>query len=162
YGEAEALFAQCVALAPDFNLARYGHALTLIALHSPEAALVEAQELARRSPQNVLFQKLCAKVLEDIEDYEAAAAVWRALIESDPSQAGSWIHYARVLRGMGAAEECIAAYRKAIALDPACGAAWWGLSDLKTFRFGEAEAGSMERQLARADLPAGERMFLHF
>ena len=162
YGDAEALFAECVALAPDFNPARYGHAQTLLKLHRPGDALTQAQELSRRTPGKPLFQLLEAQALEELEDYEGAASLWRQLIEMDPSNADFWSNYARMLRGTGASKECVAAYSKAIALNPGDGAAWWGLADLKTFRFGEVEAKHMEEQLARVDLPAGERPYLHF
>ena len=159
-GDAETLLVECLALAPDFNLARYLYALTLIETHRPVAALAEAQELTKRSPRNPLFQRLKAKALEDLEDYEAAVEVWRDLVETDPG-VDSWTHYARVLQGMGAFDDCIAAYRRAIAILPSCGSAWWGLADLKTFHFDEADVVLMEQQLAPADL-AGERPYFHF
>ena len=161
-GDALALFADCVALAPDFNLARYSYASALIDAKRPEAALTQARELVRRDPKQPLFLEIEALALEYLHNHAAAAEVWRRLIEAWPMQAELWTHYARVLRGMGAREDCIAAYRKALACAPSHGLAWQGLADLKTFRFTGTDAEQMERQLARADLPTPDRIALLF
>jgi predicted Zn-dependent protease len=162
YGDAALLFAECVALTPDFNLARYGYACVLLDAKRPDAALIQARELVRRDPQHPLFLELEARALENLENHAAAAEIWCRLVEAWPSQADFWTHYARVLRGMGSREDCVAAYRKAIACDPSFGLAWQGLADLKTFCFAEADVEKMERQLRRADLPAPDRITLLF
>src|SRR6185295_9034966 len=46
----------------------------------------------------------------------------------------------------------IAAYRRATVLRPELSEAWWSLSNLKTFRFEDAEVAEMERQLASPGL----------
>src|ERR1700722_17885351 len=160
--DAVALFAECIAVAPNFNLARYGYACALREAKRPDAALTQAHELVRRDPKQPLFLQIEARALEDLENHAAAAEVWRRLIEAWPTQAELWTHYARVLRGMGAREDCIAAYREAIACAPSYGLAWQGLADLKTFRFTVMDVEQMERQLARADLPAPDRIALLF
>lgn len=161
-GDALALFAECVALAPDFNLARHGYARALLDAKRPDAALTEARELLRRDPKQPLFLQLEAMALEYLQNHAASAEVWRRLIEAWPMQAELWTHYARVLRGMGERGDCIAAYRKAIACAPSYGLAWQGLADLKTFRFATTDVEQMERQLACADLPAPDRIALLF
>lgn len=103
-----------------------------------------------------------AEALEAVEDYAAAAAQWRALLSDHPARPDLWIRLGHALRGMGAMDDCIAAYRRAIALDPASGGAYWSLADLKTFRFDAAEMEHMEAQLARTGLAAEERVRLHF
>lgn len=160
--DAVALFAECIAVAPNFNLARYGYACALRDAKRPDAALTQAHELVRRDPKQPLFLQIEARALEDLENHAAAAEVWRRLIEAWPTQAELWTHYARVLRGMGAREDCIAAYREAIACAPSYGLAWQGLADLKTFRFTGMDVEQIERQLARADLPAPDRIALLF
>ncbi|HEX4077638.1 MAG TPA: sulfotransferase [Rhizomicrobium sp.] len=162
HGDAVALFAECIALAPDFNLARYGYACALIEAKRPDAALAQARELVRRDPRQPLFLQIEARALEDLENHAAAAEVWHRLVEAWPSHADLWTHYARVLRGMGATEDCIAAYRKAIACGPSYGLAWQGLADLKTFHFTGTDVEQMERQLPHADLPAPDRIALLF
>lgn len=160
--DAEALSAQSVALAPELAAARFGYANALLLAGKPAAALIEADILLMTQAQNPLFRRLKAMALEGVEDNAAAAAIWRDLTEDFPTRSDIWLRYGHVLRGMGARDECVAAYRKVIALDSAQGEAWWGLADLKTFRFSDAEIEQMEIQLARADLSADSRTRLHF
>lgn len=159
---AETLLAQCLELAPDFTAARYRYANILLQVSKPAEALIEAEELLEKEPQNPLFRSLKAVALEAIEDYAASAAVWRELIGDYPSRPECWVRYGHSLRGMGLQQDCIAAYRKVIELDPSCGGAWWSLADLKTFRFGQAEIEQMGSQLAKPDLRAEDRAQLHF
>ncbi|WP_240096179.1 tetratricopeptide repeat-containing sulfotransferase family protein [Thermomonas flagellata] len=53
-------------------------------------------------------------------------------------------------------------YRAALAVDPACGDAWRGLSNLKTRPLGAADAAALQAQLARRDLPAPDRIAMLF
>jgi tetratricopeptide (TPR) repeat protein len=161
-GEVEALLARCVKLAPDFRAARFRFANTLLQANKPEAALAEAEELLKQEPGNPLFRQLKALALEAAEDFTASAALWRELVGRYPTRQDCWLRYGHSLRGAGSREECIAAYRSVIALNPANGDAWWSLADLKTFRFGEAEIERMESQFARSELSASDRCQLRF
>jgi tetratricopeptide (TPR) repeat protein len=160
--DAETLLSQCLELAPDFTAARYSYANALLRAGKPEEALIELAELLEQEPKNPLFRSLKAVALEAIEDCAASAALWRELIEDYPGRPECWVRYGHSLRAMGLREDCIAAYRKVIELDPSCGDAWWSLADLKTFRFGQDEIEQMESQLAKTDLPAEDRTQLHF
>ena len=160
--DAERLLGRCVELAPDFAAARFSYANALLQVNKPEAALAEAEELLKQAPRNPLFRRLKAVALEAIENYAAAAAIWRALTEDFPAHPECWVRYGHSLRILGSTQECIAAYREAIVHDPSSGGAWWALADLKTFRFSETEIERMESQLARADLAAEDRTRLHF
>src|SRR6202035_6026734 len=59
-------------------------------------------------------------------------------------------------------EACIAVYRAAIANCPSLGTAWWGLANLKNYRFDESDIGRLQTQLAAGELPAGDRVQLLF
>jgi tetratricopeptide (TPR) repeat protein len=160
--EAEALLAQCLELAPGSVAARYSYASILLQTNKPQAARSEAGYLLKQEPRNPLFRRLAAIAFEAIEDYAASAALWDVLTQDYPDRPDCWLRYGHALRSMGSREECVTAYRKALALDPAIGGAWWSLADLKTLRFSDAEIAQMEAQLARADLPAEDRTRLLF
>jgi hypothetical protein len=66
------------------------------------------------------------------------------------------------LKNTGRAGEAIAAYRRCIALDPWSGDAWWGLANLKTFRFDDADVAAMRAGLASVGLADGDRLQLSF
>ena len=54
-----------------------------------------------------------------------------------------------MLKTVGRQADGIAAYRKAIAIKPTLGEAWWSLANLKTVKFDEADIAAMEQALAR-------------
>ena len=162
HADTERLLAQCVELAPDFTAARFRYANALLQANKPEAALAEAEKLLGPEPRNPLFRRLKAVALEGTGNFAAAAALWRELTEDYPARQDCWERYGHALRGMGLREDCIAAYRKVVELDPGYGGAWWSLADLKTFRFSEGEMERMELQLSRPELLAQDRTQLHF
>jgi tetratricopeptide (TPR) repeat protein len=160
--EAEKLLAQCVELAPDFIAARFRYANILLQANRPEAALKQAEHLLKHELRNPLFRQVRALALEGMEDFAASTAVWRELVDDYPTRLDCWERYGHALRGRGLREECIAAYRKVIALNPAYGGAWWSLADMKTYRFSAADVAQMEAQLSRGDLSPASRTQLLF
>ena len=78
--------------------------------------------------------------------------------DSTPAQLG----LGNTLKTVGRQAEAIEAYRRATVLRPAASEAWWSLSNLKTFRFEDAEIAEMERQLARDDLGEEQRVQFSF
>jgi tetratricopeptide (TPR) repeat protein len=160
--DAERLLMRCLDLDPEFAAARLSYAHTLLELSRPEAAMVEADALLAREPRHPLFRRVKAMALEAVGDYAGASPLWRQILEDYPEEPDCWLRYGHALRGIGSTGEAVAAYRKAIALDPSFGRAYWGLENLKTFRFSADDVAQMEAQLGRTDLPAPERPPLHF
>ena len=70
--------------------------------------------------------------------------------------------YGHSLKTIGRQADCIAAYRRCLALGPQLGEAWWSLANLKTFRFDETDVAAMEAQLARGDIGEEDRFHLQF
>lgn len=162
YAQAEVLFAESLALAPGLVSARYGFANMLLQANKPDEALEEAEQLLAKDQKNPLFRGLKAVALEAIENYTAAAAIWKGLIEDYPDRPDCRERYGHPLRGLGLGEECVATYRKALELDPSFVRAYWSLANLKTFRFDPAEIERMESLLANTDLSVEERTQLLF
>jgi hypothetical protein len=67
-----------------------------------------------------------------------------------------------MLKTVGRQAEGIAAYRKAIALKPTLGEAWWSLANLKTVKFDDADIAAMERRWPRPGLTDEDRFHLDF
>jgi hypothetical protein len=61
-----------------------------------------------------------------------------------------------------AAPDSIAAYRRAIALEPTLGEAYWSLANLKTFTFSNADVMAMRAALARGDLADEDKLHFEF
>lgn len=162
YERAESCFARCVERVPEVDAFRFNHALALRQLNQFDKALEEAELLLKRNPHSVLFRDLVACTLRMMERHSEAIVHYQQLADEHPDVAEVWLGYGDFLRGMGRTDECVAAYRKAIALNPLLARAYWSLSDVKTFRFSEAEIDGMKTLLAGRNLSAGERADLHF
>jgi hypothetical protein len=63
---------------------------------------------------------------------------------------------------VGRAPEAVDAYRHCIDADPAIGLAWWGLANLKTYRFSSSDIEIMQAQLQRSDLEPEQRCHIEF
>jgi tetratricopeptide (TPR) repeat protein len=157
-----ALWAQSVEAAPDFAPARFDYAVALLEAYRADMALAHAETLLKAESRNDDFRALKALALEGLDDYSGAEELWRALLAEHPDNAASWRRYAYVLRGLGKLDECIAALRRIIALEPNSGGAWWDLADIKSFRFGANDIAEMERRIKDASLQGPDRVRLHF
>lgn len=159
---AQVLLAQCLELAPDFALARFNHAFALHNLNRLPEALEQLDLLLDSRPQNFLALDLKSVVLALMGRHQDAMLCRAQLVENYPHDPETWTRYASMLRSLGKREESISAYGKAIALSPSAAAAWWGLANLKAYRFSDSEIAIMREQLARGDLSRQDRTYLHF
>ena len=162
YGQAEQLLKRAVEVAPDFlagwidlsraqlerlDLAAASASIGRAALLSPNSANVKVHAA------NV--QARSGRHLDAIESYRRAA-------ELNPNSTAALLGLGNTLKTVGRQAEAIEAYRRGAALRPETSEAWWSLSNLKTFRFEDAETAEMERQLARGDLGAEQRVQFSF
>ncbi|HEY4112446.1 MAG TPA: sulfotransferase [Rhizomicrobium sp.] len=162
FAEAEPLLLKVLALAPDFDAARFNLAKSLLNRNRPHDALAQLDVLLARDAGNPLYRDLKALALTALADHAAAAECYRELTQDFPTSIDLWMSYAHALRTMGRREDCIAAYRHVLEIDPSLGGAYWSLGDLKTFRFDPADIDAMNVQLKRTDLSSKNRMYFHF
>ncbi len=160
--DAEALLARCVELAPGFVEARHNHATILYRLNRSQDALAQLDWLLARNPAHPGYRNLKAAALGRVGDYEGAIALYDDLLKAYPDQPKGWMSYGHSLKTVGRQADSIEAYRRAIALAPQLGDAWWSLANLKTVRFSDEDVAVMEAQLARTDLVDEDRFHLHF
>jgi tetratricopeptide (TPR) repeat protein len=160
--EAEALLVRCVALAPGFDAARFAYANALQQMNKAPAALEHAEKLLAKEPRNPLYRDLEAVILSSMGDHARALARRREQARDYPGSAKVLVSYAQSLRTSGLQEECVAAYRQALAADPALGTAWWGLANLRTYRLTADDIAQLQAQLARRDVSAPDRVHMLF
>ena len=160
--EAASLLARCLELAPDFTVARFDYAKLLVRLSRFSAALREVDRLLLGDSINPLFRRLKAGILAATGEDEQSLAIWEQLVAESSCRAESWLMVGHALRAMGFQERSIAAYRRAIALRPSYGAAYWSLANMKTLRFSDADIGAMQEQLRRSDIATEDRTNLLF
>jgi tetratricopeptide (TPR) repeat protein len=153
---------RCVAAAPGDAASRFNLVGLLFQDHRYEAALAELERLLQTDPRNPVFRQRKIDILERLGDGEQTLALCEGLSAEHPTRVESWIRYGHALRSMGRHDDCINAYRRAIALRPASGAAYWSLANLKTMRFDEADVAAMETQLQDSGIEADSRIPLQF
>jgi tetratricopeptide (TPR) repeat protein len=162
FADSETLLLRCLELAPSFAPARHNLAIVRMRLNNPEGALKDVSLLLEREPKNPNYRTLEAAALVRVGEYQQAIETYETLLTEYAKQPKSWMSYGHALKTVGRTKDSIAAYQKAIALEPGLGEAYWSLANLKTYRFDAAAVEGMREQLARGDLAPDDRLHLHF
>ncbi len=162
YDDAQSLLERCLALAPSFDAARHNYAVVLNRQGNPAAALPEVERLLAGEPRNPGYRNLHAAVLANVGAYAESIQVYEAVLKDFPRQPKIWMSYGHSLKTSGRLEEAVEAYRRAIALEPALGEAYWSLANLKTFRFTAADVHAIHGQLEKSDLDPDGRLHFEF
>jgi tetratricopeptide (TPR) repeat protein len=162
YDAAEALLQECLKLAPGYRAARHNYAVLLMRREKPAAALREIDRLLAGDPANANLQNLKAATLQRMGDYAQAVGIYEQILEKRPDEQGVWASLGHALRTLGRLDDAVEAYRKAAALMPEFGEAYWNLANLKTFRFTEPEIETMRAQLAKPNIAGEHRVNLNF
>lgn len=160
--DARNLYARCVELAPGFLTARYGLALSLHRLGDFPAAQAESEHLLSLDPDNPWYLVLRGAILVRTGEMEAALNAYSRAVEVNGGVGRPLVSYANALRAAGQTELAIDAYKRCILEQPALGEAWWGLANLKTYRFSAEETGRMESLLESPGLNDHDRLHLAF
>lgn len=155
YGAAEQTMRRIIALAPAFHKTRHDLTLMLMGLGRIDEALIEARALLKIDPNNPGSRRALGAVLNSAGEYEEALSVYEKLAEDDPHRASIWTTLGHLHKTMGDSAKSVTAYRRSIDLTPHAGDAYWGLANLKTFRFSDADIAEIRRQL-QAGASAGE------
>lgn len=151
YDEAQPLLRLVLERTPSFALARYGFAMVLFHDHRPALALEQAELLLERDPKRLEYLNLKADCLGRIGDFVGAESCLKTIIAAFPNDANAWSNYGHILRALGQRSECEAAYKRAIAIKPQLGEAYWGLANLKTFQFQSSDIATMREVLRSMD-----------
>src|SRR5215471_9211216 len=162
YADAAALLERCLELAPGFTAARHNYATVLHRQGRFGEALVQTEMLLGIDAENASYRALHAALLGRVGDFAPAIKSYEELLKRHPNQPKIWLSYGHALRAVGKQAESVAAYRRSIDQMPSFGEAYWGLANLKTFRFDDSEVAAIRAQLARSDLSLNDRMHLNF
>jgi tetratricopeptide (TPR) repeat protein len=161
FEDAEKFLEKCVARSPGSAGFRFNHAVVLRHLHKYEEALVQIDELLRKEPQNPLFRDQKALILTRLGRHAEALTHRRGLAQEFTLSPGAWFQLAEALRDVGIRDECVAAFHRALELDPFSTGVYAGLASLKIYRFTPAEIAQMEKTLAQPGLSSDARADVH-
>lgn len=162
YADAEKLLRRALELAPGFSAARANLATALYRQNQPAEAVAELDRLLDEEADHPGHQNLKAAALGRLGSHEEAIEIYGKVLARFPNQPKVWTSYGHMLKTVARTEDGIAAYRRAIELEPTLGEAWWSLANLKTVKLGADDVASMEAALARPDLAREDRYHLLF
>lgn len=161
YDEAEAMLRRVLERAPGFDLGRYGLAMVLLHAHRAPPAIAEIDVLLAKAPAQFEYLTLKADALGRLGDFGEALVCLEKMVALFPGNGNVWTNYGQILRTLGRRAECEAAFHRAIALGHPVGEAYWGLANLKTYRFSPQEVAAMRTQAA-STAPGPDRVSLNF
>lgn len=160
--DAEHLLRRAVELAPGWTAARANLATLLGRMGRPAEAMDLLDDIFAEEPEDLSHWNLKAATLGRLGDFEEAITIYKDVLAEDPNRPRVLVSYAHMLKTIGRLQEGIAAYRKAITLNPLLGDAWWGLANLKTVKFNDADIEAMDAALESPKLSDQDRLHIHF
>jgi tetratricopeptide (TPR) repeat protein len=152
YGQAEQFLKRAVEIAPDFLAAWIDLSRAQLERLDLDAARASIERAAALNPGSATVQVHLANVQARSGRHAEAAETYRRAAGLNPEVPAPWTGLGNTLKTIGRQAEAIEAYRHATRLRPANSEAWWSLSNLKTFRFEDAEVEAMRHQLAAEKL----------
>ena len=147
--QAEARLRVVLGRAPTFLRAIMLMAKCLMLQARLREGIAVVEEVIRRKPDNRTALQYLAQLHAEANSHEKAAEIYGKMLEIDPNQIDLWTMQAQHLRILGRKQESIAAFRRALALDPNSGAAWWGLAQYFASDLADADDEAMQQALAR-------------
>ena len=160
--DADFLLESAVELAPDNIQLRLDYIQVLRKRQKFAAALEQAQILMDRDPDNPVFQSHYAIESMQAGDYETALDYFERVLSVLPDDPATLVSRGHALKTYGRTDDAIASYRRAAEVAPGHGDAWYGLANLKTYRFSDAELTAMEAAAASPDLDHASRIHIAF
>jgi tetratricopeptide (TPR) repeat protein len=164
--EAETLLKLALTRAPDYNEARFDYAAVLSQQQKYLEARQEAEHLLRHDPNNREYLKQYGAACVGLGDYEPLIDLYERLLAGQTSR-GAEVADLHLWRGnamkiTGRSRDAIAEYRASLAARPDNGAAWFSLSNLKTYRFSDDEIAQLRAAESQPVLQDMDRVYLCF
>jgi tetratricopeptide (TPR) repeat protein len=161
--EAEAVFQECLAIAPAFADATHSLAVLLYVQRRFADARPHFEALLAVAPFQSSLRVLLTVCMVETGDYDAALPHYDELLATWRDQPRLWLLRAHALKTLGREADAAGAYRICIAQAPTWSAgAYLSLADLKTVPFAEAEITAMRAAASHPKTPAADAAQLHY
>jgi tetratricopeptide (TPR) repeat protein len=162
YLRARKSLARALGLTPFSVMLRSEYADSLqLGMHWQEAN-EQLEILLAANPENPQYKARMASNLVMMGETERAFALLDELLPELEKNPSYWLNRGHALRQSGQGKLSVEAYRTCLAVDPEFGAAWWGLANLKNYRFLEGDIEKMLAALASENLDNMHRVQLEF
>lgn len=160
--DAEFLLESAVVFEPDNIQLKIDYIDVLRRRQKFELAKNEAEKLYNHEPSNPHFQSQLAIESMQTGDYDQAFSLFNAVLEKLPNDYATHTSKGHALKTVGKSDEAVASYRKAVAIKPDHGDAYYSLANLKIYNFLDTEVENMREQLASQNLDFMDRVHLSF
>lgn len=162
FNEADFLLESAVEFDPDNIQLRLDHIQILRKRQKFAAALAEARALYERDENNPLFQSHLAIESMQTGDHETAFNLFEQVLEKMPGDPATLTSRGHAFKTFGKHDEAVESYRAAYRSKEDYGDAYFGLANLKTYRFTDEEIRSMLALSARKEIGYSDRIHLCF
>lgn len=128
--------------------------------------LAEARQVLREAiesaPGSVSAWHNLGNVEMDLGRLQEAELCHRQVVALDPDSASAHRNLGVTLAVLGRRDEAGQSYRRALEIRPDQAEVWYRLAELEVFAANDPDIDRIEALLERADLPAGDRVYLHY
>jgi tetratricopeptide (TPR) repeat protein len=162
YDDAEFLLESALSFEPDNIQVHKDYISVLRKRQKYEVAHTETLKLYNKNPSDPFFQSQLAIDCMHIGAFDQALSLFDQILEQLPDDPATLISRGHALKTHGRRDDAVESYRAAIRVRPGLGDAYYGLANLKTYRFTEDEIGMMRDQEANGRLPFSYRIQLCF
>ena len=160
--DAEFILESAAAFEPENIAVKLDYIQILRKRQKYDAALKQAETLYEHSPDDPTFMSNLAIESMHNNQFERAFDLFERVLEKIPGDPATLTSRGHALKTFGRQDDAIASYREACAAMPEYGDAWFGLANLKTYRFTDEEVDEMKREEAADRLSYSARIQLCF
>ncbi|MFT6270172.1 MAG: tetratricopeptide (TPR) repeat protein [Alphaproteobacteria bacterium] len=160
--EAEFILETAVELAPTKLKVKYQLFKIYSKLGKFEKALVLANTLTEKDPNNTFYQVAKATALVGVGNLDAAIAIYQQIVATSKAEANVFLLLGHAYKTQGDIKASVSSYQQAYSIDPYCGDAYWSLANTKTYVFSPAEINKMLNGTKNQDVTVKDKIHLHF
>ncbi|WP_323760398.1 tetratricopeptide repeat-containing sulfotransferase family protein [Maricaulis sp.] len=160
--DADFLLESAIGFEPDNTQLRLDYIQILRKRQKFTAALDQARQLWDGDRGNPVFKSHYAIECMQTGSYDEALTLFGEILETLPGDPATLTSRGHALKTLGQHEEAVASYRAAFAAKPDHGDAWYGLANLKTYRFTDDEVAAMQALETSSELAFQDRVHISF
>jgi tetratricopeptide (TPR) repeat protein len=160
--DADFLLESAIGFEPDNTQLRLDYIQILRKRQKFAAALEQARQLWETDRDNPVFKSHYAIERMQTGSYDEALTLFEEILVTLPDDPATLTSRGHAQKTLGQHDAAVASYRAAFAAKPDHGDAWYGLANLKTYRFTDEEVAAMQALEAGSDLAFQDRVHLSF
>jgi tetratricopeptide (TPR) repeat protein len=162
FNEADFILESAIEFEPENIQLRLDYIQILRKRQKFAVALKEAQALYERDKENPMFQSHLAIESMQTGDHETAFDLFEKVLKKIPNDPATLTSQGHAFKTFGKHKQAVESYRKAYRSKPDHGDAYFGLANLKTFKFTDDEVDQMLGLSNQQDIGFMDRLHLCF